>query len=228
MRNINMSNARKTGFDERKEEIRRLKRYTYCEPVLIDLSNEDKRDAFIFFIEKQIIRKSYEYKKFMLFLKDNLNLNSCMFFKNVTRDIGIPIIIHHTPFTLYDLVDTALTKFLNNDLAICPYLIADYVMYLHFTGQVGLVPLTNTAHQLVHNNALFIPYHYVYGDVDSYYMENFRDIASATKENLAKLIAMSEELANARPTVLQNKFIYVDQEGVVLPKYIGEDNMCLY
>lgn len=219
MRIPNMSKVRQTDFDDREYEIRRIKYYNKADGVYFDLTDEKTKTAFINYIEK-IIRASIEYKDFISFLKDELKLNKCTYFRNISKDDikNISIEIHHSPFTLFDLCLISLMKFIDEGLPINVFNIAEDVMYKHFCGDVGLVPLTKTVHELVHESQIFIPINNVYGDVAKYYYENRQYMTELQKETLLKTIQASEELENNVPHVLKKKFIYLDVEGMTLPK----------
>ena len=79
------------------------------------LVNEKERIKFIKHIEK-IIRMSYEYKEYINYLKEEYNMTFCSVYENINRD-NIPkvrIEIHHEPFTLYDIVNIVLCRFLSS------------------------------------------------------------------------------------------------------------------
>ena len=53
------------------------------------------------------------------------------------------------------------------------FLVANEVMYLHYLGWVGLVPVSESVHELIHNQYIFVPTNIVRGNfrafVDNYY-----------------------------------------------------------
>lgn len=221
MRIPNMSRVRKNDFDDRQYEIKRIKNYTPADGVSYDFTDEKTKVSFIMYIEK-IVRSSIEYAEFIKFLKEKLELNRCTYFKNISKSDfkNISIEIHHSPFTLFEICSIAFNKFIDEGMTIDVFRIANYVMFTHFSGDIGLVPLTKTVHELVHESQIFIPISSVYGDVGKYYMENREYMTEVQKETLLKNINATKELEEAVPHVLKKKFIYLDVEGMTLPKLL--------
>ena len=71
--------------------------------------------------------------------------------------------IHHAPFTLFSIVDIVMRKHEDLYREIDEFKVAEEVMRLHYNGLVGLVPLSITCHQLVHDDQLIVPLWCVYG-----------------------------------------------------------------
>ena len=66
-----------------------------------NLDDEKDYEKFVKDIESDV-RRSFEYRKFINFIRDNMNMNECSFLKGVTNKetYDIKIEIHHYPFTL--------------------------------------------------------------------------------------------------------------------------------
>ena len=118
-------------------------------------------------------RKSMEYKEYMRFLKRNTDLRRCTILKGLNTEGGkkYTIEIHHEPFTLFDIVETVLNKREMEGMKVDPLDIADEVMGLHYDGKVGLIHLSTTMHQLVHDDKIFIPLQYIYQSFNQFYSE---------------------------------------------------------
>ena len=130
-----------------------------------DLSNEKQLKKYLFDIEK-ICRNSYSYKKLNKFLREYIDMNRCSYMENVNNieSSRMRIHIHHAPLTLFDIVSTVYTKRVHNHEPLNINLVAKEVMYLHYMLLVGLIPLSETVHELVHNGYLFIPLKNVLGN----------------------------------------------------------------
>ena len=89
-------------------------------------------------IEEKIVRNSYEYREYVKFLKEEIDMNECSFFKGLTRD-DVRIEIHHAPFTLYDITAIMVNEARINAVNPTAFSIAESVMKLHFEGLVGLI-----------------------------------------------------------------------------------------
>ena len=121
----------------------------------------EKRDKYVKSIER-IIRSSYEYSTYIGILKNKMDLTRCRFIPDVdiTETKGLSLEIHHYPFTLYELVDYKINQL--EELGrltdtFNPFLVARAVMQMHYQGRVGLVPLSVTVHELVHDGDIFVP-----------------------------------------------------------------------
>ena len=125
----------------------------------LDIFENDKEMSHFIIRSKYLIRGSYEYKKLIKFLKKYRGMYCCGIHNNLTTWDGFPIEVHHTPFTLEDIVYIVLTKRYKREESICMSDIADEVMALHYMGLVGLYPLCSTCHEYAHGEAndLFIP-----------------------------------------------------------------------
>lgn len=216
----NMTKVIVHKLDEPIYEVRRYHNYIEPSRLAFDLSEKKSKDAFIKYIEK-LVRKSWEYKKMIDFLKEKIDMNYCAFFKNVNRNIhGIMIEIHHEPFTLYDVCEIVIKEYMDEGYPLDIPNIAEDVLLLHYYGLVCLIPLSKTVHELVHAGEIFIPIDYVFGNIEGFFKKYRKYMTENQKEILAKSIKLSKQLANGIPKVLQKKFIYLDVDGMVLPAKI--------
>ena len=127
----------------------------YEKPVSISrlpvITNEKQRDKLIKQIEKYI-RSSLEYKDLINYLKEYMDMNQCEFFHNVSGKTKKGMIqIHHEPYDLYTITSIVMNR-REKELGYIDELeVAEEVMELHYMGLVGLIPLSITAHELVHS-----------------------------------------------------------------------------
>lgn len=123
-----------------------------------DLSNTKDFKKYIKDVEAEV-RKSREYTVVVAYLKQWMGLNKSPFMRNIeyTDSNRIKIELHHSPFTLYDIVLTVYNKRYHNREPLDVELVALEVTYLHYLFLVGLVPLSKTEHKLVHTQSLFVP-----------------------------------------------------------------------
>lgn len=184
----------------------------------VPLTNDKEKTKFISRVEK-VVRSSMEYKDYIQFLKEHVGLDSCVFFQNVTNNKKgrISIEIHHEPFTLYDIVAVVLEKFIKEGRAINDLDIADEVMELHYANKVGLVPLSKTAHQVVHNSTkLFVPLNMVYGQYSQFLNEydEYINEDSPLYEKLERKVQQTKDLTKESFDALTKEFTYLEVEGV--------------
>ena len=106
--------------------------------------------------------------------------------------------------------------------------IADETMRLHYENKVGLIPLSKTVHQLVHNSSdIIIPLTQVFGDYRAFLNEYGEFIESGFPDLIEKLenkVALTNSLknrdVNEAYSVLKKDFEYVEVEGFSLVKKI--------
>ena len=141
-----------------------IKQVPEFESCIYNLEDDKDYKTFIKDIERQV-RLSYEYREFIKFCRDNFGMNKCAILKNVSNEDGngIKIEIHHYPFSLYDICESVVKKRQVYNESIEVQMVAKEVMELHYKGLVGLIPLSETAHELVHSSRLFIPSDRVFG-----------------------------------------------------------------
>lgn len=188
----------------------------------IVIMNDKQKVAFIKRLET-IVRTSMEYKDYIKYLREFINMEECSFYKNVTNKYSkkISIEIHHEPFTLFDICDVILSKWLKKDWNLDPYLMAEEVMKLHYMNLVGLVPLSITVHQLVHDGKLFVPLQNVKGDFNDFIRLYEEFMSPELKSKIKAKKILSEEVVDT--SVLDKKFIYLKVEGWELPSIVSED-----
>lgn len=189
-----------------------------------DNSWQEDEKSFTKAIKKieKFVRSSTEYREYIRFLKEEIDMNQCAFFKGITRE-DASLEIHHSPLTLYDITTILFNYVHTNNISCTPFDVAEKVMEAHFEGLVGLIPLTYTVHELVHNGDIFIPVNYVYGDVKGFY-EKYKDYFTQEQKDLLKQnIEETNKLNLERynPSVLERKYTYLEVDGMELPKAIN-------
>lgn len=192
----------------------------------VSISTDKEKERFIKRIER-IVRKSGEYRDYIQFLRQNLDMDSCAFFNNVTKKTNskIRIEVHHEPLTLYDIVKILTEKYLQTGEEIDDLLIAEEVTRIHYTNQVGLIPLSKTLHEVVHNsNKLTIPMYMISGNFMSFLRENeeYWQEDKAIVKKLELLFTRTKEINESSFDVLKEKFVYLKVDGFELPVKIGD------
>ena len=180
-----------------------------------DLTKPKKLTAFFFAIER-IVRSSWCYKRLTEFLRQNSDMRKCAFYKNVNNidTTGIHIHIHHEPFTLFDIVSVVYQKRLACHETIDEEDIAQEVMWNHYRMVCGLIPLSETVHELVHNGFLFIPTYSPFG----YYKKFVMDYEPFIDRELKRVLATNEAASmqydfNKETKVLNVQSVYIDPTG---------------
>ena len=189
-----------------------------------DIYSDKDFKKFINDVEAQV-RKSIEYKRCIQFLKDNMGMNESPFMEGVSSKDSpkVKIELHHSPFTLFDIALIVFNKRLYYGESLELQAVAKEVCKLHYYLVVGLVALTKTEHELVHNQYLFVPCTRVLGDYGKFmdYYHNFMtpeqlvmiDSIEAMSDNYAQYAAQNE-------IVLQNNLITLDtSKAYELPNF---------
>lgn len=167
---------------------------------------------------KFLCRQSFEYKRLMRFLKKCRGMYCCGVHNNLTVWDGFGINIHHTPFTMEDIIYIVIKKRLESKETLCMSDIADEVMMIHYLGLVGLYPLCDTCHEYAHGdtNDLFIPLTSVFGEPEAFY-EIYKDfITDALKNKFENIKTLNEGyniLQTEIPEGLIRKYITVVNKG---------------
>ena len=177
-----------------------------------DPTNEKEYMKNLFRIER-ICRNSFEYKQFIRFLKENAGMDKCSFLENVSNSESrkIRIEIHHEPITLFDIVSTIFNKRFSLGESIHETMVAKEVLYNHYILHVGLIPLSQTIHELVHNQYLFIPTFAVLGRWREFIKEYDKWVPLDVKSKMDKIEAMSRDYDIEKNTeILKTAMIYIN------------------
>lgn len=173
---------------------------------------------------KKICRTSMEYKDYIAFLRDNVGMDACAFFNNISKETNkkIRIEVHHAPLCLEDIVKTVLNKYEGEGIPINDLMIAEEVMKNHYQNLVGLIPLSKTLHEVVHNSdKLIIPAYMIYGDYKKF-IEEYGEYADDCIEKIEQMIEVTKELKRNSFDCLESKFTYLNVDGFTIPAKIED------
>lgn len=181
-----------------------------------DLMDDKDKEKYIKDLERHV-RSSFEYRMMVQYLREYMNMNTCAFLSNVTNETNrkIRIELHHSPLTLRDICVIILNKRMRNCEILTIEAVAYEVMFAHYCLMVGLIPLSETVHELVHTQYLFIPTNKVYGYYKAF-ISNYKDyIDPEMLDKLAELERMTEQgtYDDAFKQILDLHYITVDMEG---------------
>lgn len=186
-----------------------------------DLNDEKSFKKYIKTLEKTV-RDSFEYKELIQFLRRYMDMNQCAFYQNVNNadNTKVRIEVHHEPLSLYDICIIVYNKRVAFNEPLDEEYVAKEVTYLHYNLMVGLIPLAETVHQLVHAQYLFVPTTAVLG--------KYREFVNRYEAYmLPEQIEVLEHIEEATKvyddidakTLLSKNYIYVDMSGSYnLPK----------
>lgn len=184
---------------------------------LNDWNLADQKDfkKFLSELEKSV-RGSFEYQQYIQYLRNSFNMNSCAFYRNVSNvpNPKIKIHVHHDPITLYDICTIVFRKRQTLGEPIDEESIAKEVMWNHYNGFVGLIPLSETAHELVHANYLFVPCTHVFGDYKEF-VNMYKQFFTLDQLDLLKDIEDASALytSDRAKHLFEQRFTYIDDSG---------------
>ena len=125
-------------------------------------------------------------------------MNKCTFLDNVVADPfnHVSIELHHTPFTLYDITSAVISKRMELQESVAIYDVSNEIAWLHYMGMVGLIPVCETVHELIHNLYLFVPTFVVRGNYNAFVKYYSRWIDPYVMDNLDAAEKLSNEYLN--------------------------------
>lgn len=174
----------------------------------VTLQDEEELDEKkIGYIEKKV-RNSYEYRKYITYLKNGLDITKCALMPNIDiKTSPVSLEFHHFPLNLYEICEAVAREKLRNNTSkkISYFEITEEVVKQHYLGKVGLVPLTKTLHDMVHNNKLFIPYDKILGNYQEFITEynKFIDSDILDRINFQKQYNISKDAIDANSQKLK-------------------------
>ena len=181
-----------------------------------DLFDDKEREKYINDLERHV-RSSYEYRNMVQYLREYMNMNSCAFIQNITNEVNrkIKIELHHSPFTLRDICVTILNKRIKNNEILTIKSVAYEVMFVHYSLMVGLITLSETVHQLVHSQYIFIPTDKVYGYYKNFVKtyNDYIDPELLDKLDELERLTIAGTYNDSYKEVLEKKYITIDMEG---------------
>ena len=199
-------------------EMKDIPEYNFSD---YDLADEKQFKKYIQSIERDV-RNSFEYKEMIKYLREYMDMNQCAFYKNLNNidNTKVHIEIHHEPLSLYDICLIVYNKRCAFHESIEEEWVAKEVMYLHYNLMVGLIPLAETVHELVHAQYLFVPTTAVLGKYKEF-VNRYRDYMMPEQLETLEHIEKATEVysSDMADMILSKQYIYIDMSGeYTLPK----------
>lgn len=163
----------------------------YCSTLYFEDYFDDKAIRKFIASTKRLIRSTKEYKGYISALLDT---NTYLAVDNLTSNVragDAGIELHHCPFNLDEIVEIVIAHNINNNIKFTTFSITDEILKLHYENCIGLVPLSETNHELAHAAKIFIKKEQIFGDY-----KKFANIyADALTEEQKYRIAKIDELS---------------------------------
>lgn len=176
---------------------------------------EDIDKKVISYIEREV-RQSYEYRKYINYLKKELDLTKCSLLPGVDiKTDPVSLEFHHYPMTLYEITEVIARQrvmtLMENEKVSC-FDISEQIVEEHFRGNVGLVPLTKTIHEMAHNRSIIIPITKVEGNYKNFVKKYSSYIPEDIKERIseAEISSISEDAKEFNAAKLEKNKIQLN------------------
>lgn len=173
---------------------------------------------------KSKVRASTEYRQYIEFLKKHRGQNFSCVLPKATQENGkrYSIELHHTPFSLFEIIDIVVTKREACGESLNPFNVMEEVLELHYDEKVGLKPLDITSHELCEKDLIFIPLQDIYQRYDLFYDEYSAlcQIPEKIEKRLEIKVEMSEHLESGlvMSDMICPEFTYLDVNGQLFPE----------
>ena len=172
--------------------------------VRVFVGNISEKEALIMFEDdidnklmsylKRMCRGSFEYKEYIKHFKEVLQYTKCKVFNIDITEVPVSIEIHHTPFSMETIVGAVTSRMYSvQGVPIDPKDVAEEVMQLHYDGKIGLIPLTSTIHEAVHNNTIHIKPGDIYGNYQAFFEEYEEYLEDDSVNHYNRVITLSNE-----------------------------------
>ena len=183
-----------TTFENGKHSVLQFNALPRFDLEQYDFYNDKDYAKFIKDTER-VVRTSYEYRTLINYLRTSEGMNQCTFLSNITNadspKIGIEI--HHTPFTLWDICSTVIRKRLHLNESHNIFDISKEVLWLHYAGYVGLIPVCTTAHEIIHNQYMVVPTNIIRGNYTMFINEYSQFIDPDTMDALNTVEQLTQQ-----------------------------------
>lgn len=149
-------------------------------PFYKDIEYFSSLDNFVSFIKsvESLVRNSKYYKRYISYLKEDIGLNFCQVLSNIKVDdesAKTKIEMHHGPIlTLFDYISIVVEHMLVNNIKIDTFNVADIIIDEHFQNRIQVVMLSETVHEEVHENNIFLNTKHAFGDLNAF-LKKYKD-----------------------------------------------------
>lgn len=154
-------------------------------------------EDFVAFVKGCVntVRRSVEYKAFLAQQAER-GLTRCQILGHVESDgdDGVDIEMHHGPIlTLFDYCAIVIDHMLNHNELVDTFKVARTVLNEHWEGNVQVVFLSKTAHELVDSGELFINFNQCTGNINAFLKKYIDGITPDRAEKINRYIDMCEQ-----------------------------------
>jgi len=158
---------------------------------------------FIQSVEK-LIRTSREYNSYIESLRTNIYALNHDVIQGEITTADVDLEFHHYPLTLYEIVEICMLTHIDRMEHFTTFSLAKEIMNYHFKNEIGIVPLTKTNHELVHDGKLFISTKQIFGNYKKFIEDHKDGISAEIMNNIATIEYYSNQnIANDFQRILE-------------------------
>jgi len=168
---------------------------------------------------ERAVRGNEDYKMWLTSLREEEAYSNDAFLANVSS-CDAEIQLHHFPFNLYTICSVITKKMLVQGLKVSTFIVADKVIRTHIKGNIGLVPLAVSMHELAHMGQLNILRTQISGHWETFY-NNYKDYFSDYDFEIVRALVETKSLENKSGIV---KKLGVHKDTVEEEEVSTEDN----
>ena len=214
MMNVECMNQIENIYTDGQDTIVDVKSMPYFDLDPYDVYDDKDFNKYITALE-MTVRMSFEYRQLINYLRNSEGMDECAFLSNVSNrdNTKVKIEIHHSPLTLYDICMAVYKKRQNNKEPIGINDVAEEVMWLHYMGWVGLIPLSKSVHEMVHNQYLAVPTDVVRGNYQAFINAYYNFISPDVLDAVDALEQWTKDYNGKQMEVFNNHRIYVNANG---------------
>lgn len=161
-------------------------------------------DNFVGFVKavERMVRSSTYYSRYIKYLKEDIGLTHCQVLSNI-EDEYADIEMHHGPIlTLFDYAAIITDYLLAKGQKINTFIVSDILLEEHYNNLIQVVMLSETVHEQVHENNIFINLKQAFGDLNAFLKKYRHGIHPEQIEKINKYIQKSEEYESFDNNVL--------------------------
>lgn len=206
----NLANIQLKGLKKGKPKLKAdgfMLPFYQTEKSLRDLEAYNK---FIKNVES-MVRRSKEYSVYKNYLINDIGLNHCMVFPNITTDLEkehckVTIEMHHGPLlTLYDSACIITDHYLKNDMPVTSIRIYEALIEEHFQNNIQVMMLCDLAHKLYHAQKIYMNPKQAWGYTPRF-LEKYKD---GLDDKMKRIINKNLELATKYNSMEQDNILDV-------------------
>lgn len=211
MTNVELLNKTEANFLDGGYTTIDLVDLPYFDDESYDFLDEKDFSKYISDLET-IVRRSFEYRQLIAYLRNTEGMDECAFLENVSAkdNAKVRIEIHHAPLTLYDICLSVFRKRQKNGEDLEIEMVAEEVMYCHYAGIVGLIPLSESVHKMVHNQYLAVPTNVIRGNYMAFVNAYYNSIEPDVLDCLDALELWTKEYDGKQMELFNDHKIYIN------------------